>query len=121
MNAIGGTSAVWDAFRVYGVELKFLRALPFDYAQSEQPFIPCRILDVMMFNPVSTVSRSCGRLRAGLRCPQCVGENWASSSSRSNFKCLRLCGLCAVAADPGAGRPRAHLPTRHLGRAPASS
>jgi hypothetical protein len=52
INAIGGTELYdCDAFRTQGVELKFIRSRPFEYAQFGAPFVPwLSIVDVMMFN-----------------------------------------------------------------------
>ncbi len=52
INAIGGLDLYdRDGFRAQGVELKFIRSKPFEYAQFGAPFAPwLSILDVMMFN-----------------------------------------------------------------------
>lgn len=52
INAIGGTELYdREAFRAQGVELKFIRSKPFEYAQFGAPFVPLlSIADVMMFN-----------------------------------------------------------------------
>ena len=58
INAIGGTALYSQAdFAVRGVELRFIRALPLEYAQSgDAPFVPwLSIVDVLMFNPLETV------------------------------------------------------------------
>ncbi|MBB3120852.1 WbqC family protein [Pseudoduganella violacea] len=57
INAIGGTELYSrDQFAARGLQLQFLRSLPFDYPQFGAPFVPwLSIADVMMFNPVGTV------------------------------------------------------------------
>lgn len=53
VNPIGGT-ALYEpaAFSARGLDLRFLRAKPFAYAQFGHPFVPwLSILDVLMFNP----------------------------------------------------------------------
>lgn len=52
INAIGGTELYdREVFGAAGVELKFLRAKPFEYSQFGAPFVPwLSIIDVMMFN-----------------------------------------------------------------------
>jgi hypothetical protein len=57
INAIGGT-ALYDPrdFSAAGVELRFIRSRPLEYPQFNAPFIPwLSIVDVLMFNPVTTV------------------------------------------------------------------
>lgn len=57
VNAIGGL-ALYDraAFRQQGLDLKFIRAKPFEYAQFGDSFVPwLSIIDVLMFNPLDTV------------------------------------------------------------------
>jgi hypothetical protein len=52
INAIGGME-LYDrnVFRAKGLELRFLRTKPFEYAQFGTPFVPLlSIVDVMMFN-----------------------------------------------------------------------
>jgi hypothetical protein len=53
VNAIGGIELYSrDAFLARGIELKFIRSLPFEYAQFGAPFVPwLSIVDEMMFNP----------------------------------------------------------------------
>jgi hypothetical protein len=57
INPIGGLELyAREDFRARGVELAFLKALPFEYAQFGQAFVPwLSIVDVMMFNPVEAV------------------------------------------------------------------
>jgi hypothetical protein len=58
INPIGGT-ALYEpaAFTQHGIALRFLRARPFEYAQFGHPFVRwLSIVDVMMFNPRSTLS-----------------------------------------------------------------
>ena len=64
INAIGGTDLYdRDAFRAQGIELQFLRAKPFEYAQFGAPFVPwLSIVDVMMFNALEQV---CAAVRDG--------------------------------------------------------
>jgi WbqC-like protein family len=54
VNAIGGqTLYTQEEFRAQGVELKFLKTDPIEYAQFGDPYVPwLSIIDVMMFNPV---------------------------------------------------------------------
>lgn len=58
INAIGGTELYdHDAFQAQGVELRFLRAKPLEYAQFGAPFVPwLSIVDVMMFNAPDRVA-----------------------------------------------------------------
>ena len=58
INAIGGTALYdRDVFREQGVELKFIRSKPFEYAQFGAPFVPwLSIVDVMMFNAPEQIS-----------------------------------------------------------------
>jgi hypothetical protein len=45
-----------DAFRAKGIDLKFMRPRPVEYAQFGQPFVPwLSIVDVLMFNPVDRI------------------------------------------------------------------
>ena len=64
VNPIGGVALYSpDAFARRGIALRFLRPLPFEYAQFGDPFVPwLSILDVLMFNPLETVRE---RLSAG--------------------------------------------------------
>lgn len=57
VNPIGGTDLYdRDAFRQQGLELRFLRARPFEYAQFGAPFVPwLSLIDVLMFNPLDVV------------------------------------------------------------------
>lgn len=57
INAIGGMELYdREAFAAQGVELKFHKARPFEYAQFGAPFVPwLSILDVLMFNPTAVV------------------------------------------------------------------
>lgn len=52
VNAIGGMALYSkEAFRERGVELKFIKSKPFEYAQFGDVFVPwLSIIDVMMFN-----------------------------------------------------------------------
>jgi len=53
VNAIGGLELYSpEAFREQSIDLKFIKSMPFEYAQFENDFIPwLSIIDVMMFNP----------------------------------------------------------------------
>jgi hypothetical protein len=64
VNPIGGLSLYSKPeFLERGVELRFLRSDPFEYAQFGAPFVPwLSIIDVMMFNPPETIET---RLRSG--------------------------------------------------------
>lgn len=57
VNAIGGMELYSkDVFRDKGIELKFIRSLPFEYQQLGNEFVPwLSIIDVMMFNPVDVI------------------------------------------------------------------
>ena len=57
VNAIGGVELYSrEAFMAQGIELKFLRSMPFDYAQFGKAFVPwLSIIDVLMFNPLEAV------------------------------------------------------------------
>jgi hypothetical protein len=59
INAIGGTQLYSnEVFQSRGIELKFIRPMPLDYAQLGAEFIPwLSIVDVLMFNPLSEVRR----------------------------------------------------------------
>jgi hypothetical protein len=52
VNPVGGMELYSkDDFARNGIDLKFLKALPFEYQQSGNPFVPClSILDLLMFN-----------------------------------------------------------------------
>ena len=58
VNPIGGLTLYSKPdFLERGVELRFLRSAPFDYAQFGAPFVPwLSIIDVMMFNPPETIA-----------------------------------------------------------------
>lgn len=59
INAIGGTD-LYDrgVFGAQGIELKFIKARPFEYAQFGAPFVPwLSIVDVLMFNPIEVVQK----------------------------------------------------------------
>ncbi|MBW7832200.1 MAG: WbqC family protein [Simplicispira suum] len=60
INTIGGVELyVKDDFRIQGIDLQFIKARPFEYAQFGAPFVPwLSIVDVLMFNPLNTV-RAC--------------------------------------------------------------
>ncbi len=55
INAIGGTALYsMDEFMKRGIELKFIKSTPFEYAQFCEPFVPwLSIVDVLMFNAPS--------------------------------------------------------------------
>lgn len=57
VNAIGGMELYSKAaFQERGLELRFIKSKPFEYAQLGAPFVPwLSILDVMMFNPVDAI------------------------------------------------------------------
>jgi hypothetical protein len=57
INTIGGVELyAKDDFRIQGVDLQFIKARPFEYAQFGAPFVPwLSIIDVFMFNPLNTV------------------------------------------------------------------
>jgi hypothetical protein len=57
INAIGGMELYSrEAFQARGIDLKFIRSRPFDYAQFGAPFVPwLSIVDALMFNPVDAV------------------------------------------------------------------
>jgi hypothetical protein len=57
VNAIGGMELYSkETFREKGIELKFIKSKPFEYAQFSEPFVPwLSIIDVMMFNPLDTI------------------------------------------------------------------
>lgn len=52
LNPVGGMELYsQEDFAEQGIELKFLKALPFEYPQSGNPFVPwLSIIDVLMFN-----------------------------------------------------------------------
>lgn len=57
VNAIGGLELYSkETFREKGIELKFIKSRPFEYAQFGDAFVPwLSIIDVMMFNPLDTI------------------------------------------------------------------
>ena len=57
INAIGGMELYAnDKFQERGIELKFIKSKPFEYAQFGNEFVPwLSIIDVMMFNPKQQV------------------------------------------------------------------
>jgi len=57
VNASGGMELYSkETFREKGIELKFIRSKPFEYAQFGGEFVPwLSIIDVMMFNPVHEI------------------------------------------------------------------
>jgi hypothetical protein len=57
VNAIGGIDLYSkEAFQERGIELKFIKALPFEYPQLGNEFVPwLSIIDVMMFNPLDVI------------------------------------------------------------------
>jgi hypothetical protein len=59
VNAIGGMELYSkETFLEKGIELKFIRSLPFEYPQFDNEFVPwLSIIDVMMFNPLSVVKQ----------------------------------------------------------------
>jgi hypothetical protein len=60
VNAIGGMELYSEeVFREEGIELKFIKSKPFEYAQFGEEFVPwLSIIDVMMFNSVDAI-RTC--------------------------------------------------------------
>jgi len=60
INTIGGVELyAKDDFRIQGIDLQFIKARPFEYAQLGARFVPwLSIVDVLMFNPLNTV-RAC--------------------------------------------------------------
>lgn len=57
VNAIGGMELYSkETFREKGIELKFIKSRPFEYAQFGDTFVLwLSIIDVMMFNPLDTI------------------------------------------------------------------
>lgn len=57
VNAIGGVTLYSkQVFSDRGLELNFIKSLPFEYDQYGDPFVPgLSIIDVMMFNPVDVM------------------------------------------------------------------
>lgn len=60
INSIGGMSLYsTSAFAARGIDLQFLKSMPFVYPQFGQPFVPSlSILDVMMFNDASEIGKT---------------------------------------------------------------
>ena len=60
INTIGGVELyAKDDFRIQGINLQFIKARPFEYAQFGATFVPwLSIVDVLMFNPLDAV-RDC--------------------------------------------------------------
>jgi len=60
VNTIGGMELYSkETFREKGIELKFIKSKPFEYAQFGAEFVPwLSIIDVMMFKPLDTI-RTC--------------------------------------------------------------
>ena len=60
INAIGGVELYTkDDFRNQGIDLKFIKARPFEYKQFGAAFVPwLSIVDVLMFNPLGAVRAS---------------------------------------------------------------
>lgn len=60
INSIGGLDLyAKEDFYARGIELKFIKARPFEYVQLGAPFVPwLSIIDVLMFNSLNTV-RTC--------------------------------------------------------------
>ena len=57
INAIGGLELYApEEFKTHGVELKFIKSKPLEYAQFGNEFVPwLSIVDVMMFNSLEAV------------------------------------------------------------------
>ena len=57
VNTIGGVELYSkETFLEKGIDLKFIRSLPFEYPQLGNEFVPwLSIIDVMMFNPPDTI------------------------------------------------------------------
>jgi hypothetical protein len=64
VNAIGGVELYSkQVFSDQGIDLNFIKSLPFEYAQYGEPFVPwLSIIDVLMFNPLDQVIQ---RIRSG--------------------------------------------------------
>jgi hypothetical protein len=64
INTIGGVELYTkNDFRNQGIDLRFIKAQQFEYAQFGKPFVPwLSILDVLMFNPLDQVQE---RVRSG--------------------------------------------------------
>lgn len=59
INPIGGTELYSrDVFKANGIDLRFLKSKPFEYAQFGNEFVPwLSIVDAMMFNPIEILLR----------------------------------------------------------------
>lgn len=59
VNAIGGTGLYSkEVFSERGLDLRFIKSRPFEYAQFEEAFVPwLSIVDVMMFNPIEATQK----------------------------------------------------------------
>jgi hypothetical protein len=57
INTIGGVELyAKDSFWLQGIDLQFIKARPFDYAQFGNAFVPwLSIVDVLMFNPLNAL------------------------------------------------------------------
>ncbi len=62
VNAIGGMELYSkETFLDKGLDLKFIKSKPFEYPQFGSAFVPwLSIIDVMMFNPLETISNCIG-------------------------------------------------------------
>lgn len=63
LNPEGGTDLyAGDAFSSKGIELRFIRSLPFEYPQFGAAFVPSlSIIDVMMFNSIPSIRENIQR------------------------------------------------------------
>jgi hypothetical protein len=70
INTIGGVELYDKAdFRMQGIDLKFIKSRPLEYAQLGNKFVPwLSIVDVLMFNPVEQVQ---SQIREGYSLVQC--------------------------------------------------
>lgn len=59
VNAIGGLELYSkETFSENGIDLKFIRSMPFTYPQFDSAFVPwLSIIDVMMFNPLDVIKK----------------------------------------------------------------
>lgn len=57
INTIGGVELyAKNDFRIQGIDLRFIKSRPFEYAQYGESFVPwLSIVDVLMFNPLDAV------------------------------------------------------------------
>lgn len=57
INTIGGVELyAKNDFRIQGIDLRFIKSRPFEYAQYGEAFVPwLSIVDVLMFNPLDAV------------------------------------------------------------------